>query len=158
MSDLTRGHYLCDYSNLHNGGRYDTITREDETDLDILTKKLEIDLSKYSSIKECNNTDVNTGTGYLCGEKCLLVQNWCTDADANSCGSFTSNNVQLCSNTTFWAEKSCELIFSQRKFSVGRRCSGSHQECIYPWYLTNNYAYEYQVNKLLNFSNKTNIS
>ena len=78
VSDLTPGHYLCDYSQLRNDGKYDTITREDETDLDILTKKLEIDLSKYSSIKECNNTDVNTGTGYLCGEKCLLVQNWCT--------------------------------------------------------------------------------
>ena len=150
VSDLTPGHYLCDYSQLRNDGKYDTITREDETDLDILTKK-DID---YNSIKECK--DNSTGIGYLCGENCLDVQEWCTDI-VTSCGSFTANNVQLCSNTTFWAEKSCEIIWPDRpwlKFSVGRRCSGSAQQCIYPWYLTNNNFYEYQVNNFLNISNK----
>ena len=128
-----------------------SIDQRHNHDLDILTKKVKID---YSSIIECKNEQ--NEIGYICGEECLLGYNWCNvDLDV-SCGSFTANNVQLCSNTTFWAEKSCEIIWPDKpwlKFSIGRRCSGSHQQCIYPWYLTSNYYYERQVNKLLNISN-----
>ena len=138
VSDLTPGHHMCNYSNLHNNGKYDTITREDETDLDILsTKKVEID---YSSIKDCK--DIANRTGYLCGEQCRQPYEWCQPDNFVSCGSFTSNNAQLCSNTTFWEKKSCDLVWTNGvldglKASVGRRCSGSVQHCIYPWYLSN---------------------
>ena len=151
VSDLTLGHYLCDYSTQHNDGKYDTITRQDEGELDILSKKVEID---YSSIIECkqNTSNPNIGLpGYLCGETCLLPRDWCNDKIDKICGDFNANNDQLCSNTTFWDEKSCEVFGdSGLKSSVGKRCSGSLQQCIYPWYLTNNFFYETGVNKLLN--------
>ena len=42
VSDLSGQHHYCDYNIYHNDGRYDTITREDETDLNIISRKVEI--------------------------------------------------------------------------------------------------------------------
>ena len=60
VSDLSSGHYYCDYGNSHNDGEYQTITREDETDLNIISRKGQIN---YTSITECNNAT----EGLMCG-------------------------------------------------------------------------------------------
>ena len=94
VSDLTSGHYSCYYGITYNDGQYETIAREDETDLDILSRKVQI---KYTSITECNTTDSNT-PGLMCGETCLQQSSWCWENTGSSCGkyNFSTNNKQLC--------------------------------------------------------------
>ena len=141
VSDLTGSHYYCDYEQLHNDGQYDTITREDETDLNILSRKVHIN---YTSITECTN---NAESGLMCGEECVANRNWCRENALSSCGkyNFTTTNKQLCANTRFWAGKTCNRFYtSGRKAAEGRRCTGAMQHCVYPWYTSSIYAYEVQ--------------
>ena len=141
VSDLSGGHYYCDYDNSYNDGIYDTITREDETDLNILSRKVQIN---YTSITEC--ADQYNQPGLMCGERCLPTRNWCQGG--SSCGkyNFSTNNKQLCANTTFWSGKTCEKFYSNGyKAALGRRCTGAAQHCIYPWYTSSIYNYEVSV-------------
>ena len=62
-----------------------------------------------------------------------------------SCGrhNFTTNNQQLCSNTTFWTGMTCDTFYSEGpKAALGRRCTGAAQHCSYPWYTSSIYFYE----------------
>ena len=139
VSDLSGGHYFCDHDISHNNGEYETITREDETDLNILTRKVHIN---YNSITECNTTDVNI-PGLMCGETCQQHSTWCTGNTGGSCGNFSTDNKQLCANTTFWKGKTCNWFYSSRqKAAVGRRCTGAIQHCSYPWYTSSINFYE----------------
>ena len=129
VSDLSGGHYYCDKDISHNDGQYDTITREDETDLNISSRKVQIN---YTSITECK-TDHNL-PGLMCGERCSQHSTWCWEDSGSSCGkyNFSTNNKQLCANTTFWDGKSCDIFYmysGDRKAAVGRRCTGATQHC-----------------------------
>ena len=68
VSDLSRDHHYCDYEGYHNDGQYHTITREDETDLNIQSNKVHIN---YTSITECNDSTEAGLPGLMCGETCL---------------------------------------------------------------------------------------
>ena len=145
VSELSGGHQYCDYDAYRNDGAYDTITREDETDLNILSRKMQIN---YTSITECKSTPLNL-PGLMCGENCLWFRSWCVKSiGGGTCGkyNFTSENKQLCANTTFWAGRTCDDFYNTgRKAAVGRRCTGANQHCIYPWYTSSitNYVVNY---------------
>ena len=145
VSNLSVNHHYCYYENTHNDGKYDTITREDETDLNILSSKVKID---YTSIYECNTATKFNLPGLMCGDLCGSYRVWCLEDHAASCGkyNFSTNNKQLCANTTFWSEKSCDLFFNtRRKGAVGRRCTGATQHCSYPWYTSIIKVYEVSI-------------
>ena len=149
VSDLSSSHQSCDYDIYHNDGQYDTITREDETDLNISSRKVQIN---YTSITECNTATIANLPGLMCGEQCLQHSTWCLEDNGNSCGKYGTNNKQLCANTTFWAGKTCNRFYdSGRKAALGRRCAGAAQHCIYPWYTSS--IFTYQVNKSSQVSN-----
>ena len=98
VSELSGGHQYCDYDAYRNDGAYDTITREDETDLNILSRKMQIN---YTSITECKSTPLNL-PGLMCGENCLWFRSWCVKSiGGGTCGkyNFTSENKLLCSKT-----------------------------------------------------------
>ena len=145
VSDLSSAHHYCDYEGYHNDGQYHTITREDESDLDILSIKVDIN---YSSITRCHTDSGNPGL--MCGELCLLYMTWCREDRVNLCGNFSTNNNKLCSNTTFWAGQTCDIFFSSgKKATSGVRCTGSTQQCTYPWYKSTSAIYNYKVLKHL---------
>ena len=146
VSDLSGGHYYCDYDFYHNNGQYDTITRIDETDLNILSRKVQIN---YTSITECNTTAAEFNQpGLTCGDQCRKYKDWCVEGAGYSCGkyNFRTNNKKLCANTPFWAGKTCDFFYSSgRKAAMGRRCTGAAQHCSYPWYTSSIYYYEASV-------------
>ena len=140
VSDLSNGHYYCDDEHYHNDGKYDIVTRMDETDLNILSRKVQIN---YNSITECHNATEFNHPGLMCGEDCVLHQYWCLEGTSPSCGNFSTNNKQLCANTTFWEGKTCDMFYNiGYKAAVGRRCTGATQHCSYPWYTSSIYNYE----------------
>ena len=141
VSDLSGDHHYCVYDNNYNDGVYHTITREDETDLNILSRKVQIN---YTSITECKTSEDEL-PGLMCGERCVQHKNWCLEGRGYSCGkfNFSMDNKQLCANTTFWGGKTCDdPVNSRFKSSVGRRCTGAIQHCSYPWYTSSIYSYE----------------
>ena len=146
VSELSGGHHYCDYDFTHNDGQYDTITREDETDLNIMSRKVQIN---YTSITVCNNSGSQFNLpGLMCGEQCVEHRLWCLGGRGGSCGNynFSANNEQLCANTKFWAGKTCDVFYSSGyKAGVGRRCTGAAQHCSYPWYTIGIYYFEVSV-------------
>ena len=151
-SVLSDQHRFCIYENYHNDGDYNTITREDETNLDIRTHRVTVD---YNSLTECNSNSSGTSpvnNGLECrgqtGLECLTNFIWCREEYRYSCGNtghkFNSDNRGLCSNTTFWRNKTCDLFYFDEmgKASLGKRCSGGMQHCINPWYFSGNFYYE----------------
>ena len=147
VSDLIGGHHhYCDYNVYHNNGQYDTITREDETDLNILSRKVQIN---YTSITECNTAGSKFNLpGLMCGELCVEHRQWCQEGMGGFCGkyNFSMTNKQLCANTTFWSGKTCDSFFKGgEKAALGRRCTGATQHCSYPWYTSNIYSYEVNI-------------
>ena len=154
VSDLSGGHHYCHYDKYLNDGEYDTITREDETDLNILSRKVKIN---YNSITECNTAgDQFNLPGLMCGEVCLKHSDWCMETPF-SCGkyNFSTNNKQLCANTTFWAGKSCDTFYADDgdKAALGRRCTGAAQHCSYPWYTSSIYSFEVSLYMNQTFQN-----
>ena len=145
---LSNNHFYCNYGESRNDGQYNTITREDETDLDISKQKVKIDFS--SVLTPCKYYGKE---GFLCGDLCVPNDDWCRDDRSASCdvtgGQFTTNNRALCSNSTVWINQTCDRFYEDGDLaSLGRRCSGEVQQCIFPWYLSVNSVYE--VNEQLN--------
>ena len=140
-SGLSDQHFYCNYEQVRNNGEYDTITRVDETDLDIRRQKVRID---YSSLRQCL---YDGDPGLTCGEKCWGNYEWCLADITHSCvvpgGQISTNTRALCGNTTFWVNQTCDKFYGDGdKAALGLRCSGGAQHCIYPWYLSGNYYYE----------------
>ena len=73
-SGLSDQHFYCNYEQVRNNGEYDTITRVDETDLDIRRQKVRID---YTSLTQCQDDGV--WPGLMCGEICWGNYGWCLD-------------------------------------------------------------------------------
>ena len=110
-STIAPGHHYCEYKSQENDGSYDSLGREDETNLDVVDKQTKID---YSKLEDCTTDDNNYGT--MCGEKCLWNSAWCRDDTVISCGygkyKFSTNDKTLCGNRTFWENKSCGTHYS----------------------------------------------
>ena len=138
---LSDYHFYCDDGQRRNDGQYDTITREDETD--IRREKVRID---YTSLDQCMDDRVSPGPGLWCGDQCFPNPAWCR-VDGLSCdfpvGNFSTNNKRLCGNTTFWVKHTCDGFYPDGdKAALGQRCSGESQHCLLTWYLSNNFYYE----------------
>ena len=149
VSDLSGGHHYCDYENLHSSEHYDSITREDEDDLNVLSRRVKIN---YTSITECIDPEFNL-PGLICGEICVEHRLWCLEDSTFSCGkyNFSTNNKKLCANTTFWEGKTCDIVNSSgEKAAVGKRCTGATQRCSYPWYTSSIFNYEVSIISLVN--------
>ena len=99
------------------------------------------------TIAECKNTDLNPGLlcefgdGY--GADCFENYNWCLDdweyisLCIDDLGEkFWTNDTELCRDSLFWINKTCDTFYNGRRTALGQRCSGEVQHCIYPWYLS----------------------
>ena len=143
---LSNNHFYCNYEDFINDGKYNTITREDETDLDIRRQKVRIDFN--TSLIPCQY-EGGDRPGFRCRDKCWPNYLWCVGDDSYSCndteGQFTTNNRALCGNTTVWTNKSCDTFYydgsNKAKATLGLRCTGVAQHCYYPWYLSSNFYY-----------------
>ena len=142
---LARGHTFCKYSDRINDGEYDTIGRNDE---DVLQATSSHDQTiDYSKLASCT---ADYGPGVMCGQECEDNFLWCRDpteyaTDSCDYGDFviSDSDQRLCSNATFWSDKSCDIIDSDGDtWAHGTRCSGSRQHCYYPWYNVVNPDYE----------------
>ena len=149
-SDLVDGHSFCVQINERNDGTYDAVTREDEDNLDIVSTSASLN---YTKLGHCNDS---YDPGVKCGSRCMPTYGWCKLGISDQCDdgdqSITTNNPQLCQNKTFWSKVSCNVHYPNSGnydatvvgdiASYGKRCSGSKQHCIYPWYTTHNKYYE----------------
>ena len=142
---LSSNHFYCNYGDFINDGQYNTITREDETDLDIRRNKVRIDFN--TSLTPCQYK--GDRSGFRCRDKCWPNYNWCYRSNKYSCnvteGQFTTNNRALCGNRTVWNNKTCDTFYydgsNKTKATLGLRCTGEAQHCYYPWYLSSNFYY-----------------
>ena len=98
----------------------------------------------YSSLGSC--IVENTGTEGIRCEKgdyvqCMPNNLWCRDDIVDSCnvlgglGQIWTNDTELCGNSSFWRNKTCDIFRYWERVAVGLRCAGGQQHCINPWYL-----------------------
>ena len=98
------------------------------------------------SVWTCRDSDWNPGL--LCEDYCLENYRWCRKDIAFSCKDsfseeFLTNDTELCGDSLFWSNQTCDVFYNDgSKASLGQRCSGGAQHCIYPWYLSSNYYYK----------------
>ena len=136
-TEIVQGHYYC-YQNLSgfvNNGEYDIIDRGDEQNIKLASKHRKIN---HYNLEKCNDTH-NGSPGVKCGTKCIPSQYWCNEGRPSVCpngeNQINTNDPQLCANHTFWRDVSCNVYRQGKVSSYGRRCNGSSQQCVYPWYL-----------------------
>ena len=146
-TEIVRGHTFCSYAHTKNDGQYHSITREDESNLKIRTKQAIIN---YEELQQCNVSIA--GPGLTCNGKCVPNYSWCrgtTFSCKNGESKISTNDKNLCKNSTFWKYKSCDIYLDADEiYAHGLRCSGKYQHCYYPWYQTLNFFYEEIVKKL----------
>ena len=183
-AEIAPEHHYCRYHFTDNDGLYDSIGREDETNLNVFIKVKHLHYQhyqhlhiNYSQLVDCSSEDGKVGI--LCGDTCVLNHHWCRHETVFSCGSgedtFSTWDSSLCGNGTFWRNKSCFQHFSggNEVATFGLRCFGSKQHCYNPWYLTQVDYYEkwhtslkqncedfsdqiFQVNAICNITNYVN--
>ena len=84
--------------------------------------------------------------GIVCEEgddiQCITTHLWCRDDIVKTCdvfggvGQILTNYSELCGDTLFWRNKTCDIFRSDgEKLALGFRCTGGQQHCINPWYL-----------------------
>ena len=147
---LVHGHTYCTYNDDDNNRMYDSISRQDESDLNIVSSFGSInfdDLKSCNAGRQCTGRSVQkSGTGLLCGSSCVYNYRWCQSWSPKLCKlgdvQFSRNDVHLCANSTVWKDKSCNNTINNEVIQVGKRCSGKWQQCIYPWYLSKHFYYE----------------
>ena len=86
-------------------------------------------------------TKISNVPGIVCGDYCRPSDLWCRSDRSSTCetplGPILTNDTQLCGNTSFWSNKTCDIFNSDgEKVALGLRCTGGVQHCINPWYLT----------------------
>ena len=97
----------------------------------------------YSSLQPCTE---NSGTQGIRCEKgdyveCVSNYLWCRDDIVDSCnvlgglGQIWTNDTELCGNSSFWSNRTCDIFDRWQKVALGLRCAGGQQHCINPWYL-----------------------
>ena len=140
-------HSECGYHYLDNNGHYNTLSRRDETNLNIATQTgSNID---YTTLHNCTYDRLPGLTCDSALDGCAPNYLWCRNDLSGSCNnkSFNANDKPLCSNNTFWRTQSCDIIeVDGVTRAVGQRCIGQAQSCYYPWYTTLNHWYEVRFN------------
>ena len=135
-STLVTDHHFCagNTNNLiNNNGVFDHLDRSDEHSI----------LSSMGTSFNVDNTQFPV-CGYgkvMCGSDCKDTHLWCTSrsSDNGTCGLEAINKgSRICGNPLVLGNLSCIDYYGK---DYGMRCSGSNQECIYPWYLSTNNAF-----------------
>ena len=143
QSTLINEHFECGYHDFDNDGRYDTLTRRDETNLNIVTQTGHIN---YTTLQNCTAHLDFRFPGLTCDDHGGCTPNfaWCRNDLKGSCDhhSFSVYDKTLCGNSTFWRTQDCNHYADNLVLSIGQRCTGSQQHCYHPWYLTVNFYYE----------------
>ena len=105
------------------------------TGLVVSSQNVRID---YNSLQPCTKSP--NVPGIVCGDYCRPSDLWCRSDRCRTCetplGPILTNDTQLCGNTSFWSNKTCDIFNSDgEKVALGLRCTGGVQHCITPWYL-----------------------
>ena len=135
--DSMNNHTYCNYEDFGNDGQYDNIDRSDES-FKLKIGNVEQRKIKYETMTQCNDSYGNW-IGLMCGDKCLEFYRWCINVDFNygrrNCGTFNSDDILLCQNTSFWESVPCVAYDYDGGglLSNGTRCSGKSQHCFFPW-------------------------
>ena len=84
---------------------------------------------------------INGNPGFICGSYCFENYRWCLEDRPWTCLSdlgeeFLTNDTELCGDSLFWSNQTCDVFNYDDKIALGQRCSGGAQHCIYPWYLS----------------------
>ena len=106
-----------------NNHEYNCLTRGDEdTIMDKVTSV------NYTSIVPCGSSAL------MCGDSCLGTEFWCNpyNREQHLCGGFTTMDLVLCQNSTFWSNIDCNAIDRGAIRYFGTRCTGTLQHCYYP--------------------------
>ena len=88
--------------------------------------------SKISALALCTD-HVTDNQGVNCDGKCYPIALWCNHMFEEYCADsgLHTSDPGLCSNTTFWQDKSCNLTYAGKLYP-GERCTGVFQHCYYP--------------------------
>ena len=137
-TELIKGHNYCFWEEGHtDNGVYDNIDRSDETNVTRATEP-SMNLLHLEISQDSNGRD-----GILCGKEFRPNYQWCTNERMEGCKIADHNgeeiqvsvdNKQLCGNTNFWSNISCNSNSIGHVLQFGSRCRGSQQHCYYPWY------------------------
>ena len=117
------GHQEYYHADKKNNHEYNCLTRGDEdTIMDKVTSV------NYTSIVPCGSSAL------MCGDSCLGTEFWCNpyNREQHLCGGFTTMDLVLCQNSTFWSSIDCNAIDRGAIRYFGTRCTGTLQHCYYP--------------------------
>ena len=120
---------------VENDNAYDVLDRSDE----IILQTVKSAAINYSALAICSY-NAQGDQGVLCDGECLPGGEWCRERDppryCQDSGVYTAD-ARLCSNHTLWRDISCNFTFSipgfYKVFNHGERCSGTNQECYWPY-------------------------
>ena len=137
-SNLLNDHHFCfQYSGKDgygkiNNGKYDMLDRSDESFVRLNELSLDINITIFEKCQQSGNP------GFWCGSKCILNDHWCVENPIKYCEyeGFNTNDARLCNNPLLWRNLTCMgyNVYSEGISDFGKRCNGTNQHCIYPWY------------------------
>lgn len=132
-------HWTSEY--IHPGsrgdgdGEFNSLDRSDETEATSESgTSYDIDPDLFPAC------DYFGDPGLMCGTEvwdCLKSDNWCVDSfEEQMCeGGVNTQDRRLCGNPLVFENISCFMFKSDGRVSTyGERCTGTNQQCIYPWY------------------------
>ena len=144
-SSLVPEHHYCrEYDRVNeinlNEGEFNRLDRSDETSaVSSEGTSYDIDINNFPA---CN--DRYRDPGVRCGpdpvsDECVRSYNWCRgDAwgSSDTCGpeKISPQDRRLCNHPAVWANTSCTYYNNGRVRWYGKRCTGTNQQCITPWY------------------------
>ena len=79
---MVKGHSYCNYEIWNNDGKFNSIGREDETNLMLLTKQVNIN---YESLEQCYDESLYNNSGIKCDNVCQTNNLWCKSVVTSSC-------------------------------------------------------------------------
>ena len=131
-SDVVTNHKYCNRQD--NDNTYHQFNRMDEEKI-TLASETPVDTS---ILKPCRESEGSPGIS--CSDAdygCFANVQWCQSDNAVTCkiGNITVsvNDKQLCANTSFWKQHSCDNYQDNQLFVYGSRCSSSGQ-CYFTYY------------------------
>ena len=135
-SSLSPNHNYCGDGS-RTSGEYDILDRSDETEAkSVEGTSYDIDTDLFPA---CN--DKWKDPGVMCETRCLASRNWCDVLwITEMCYGVSMIDKRLCGNPLVFAGISCTAhspIYGGIGV-YGKRCTGTNQKCIVPWYTTHN--------------------
>ena len=122
ISSAGSAHHYC-LSTAHiNNRQYDSIQREDETQVTTQGSALDIDISSFTQCKY---------SGVMCGpDECSRSDLWCNEARADQCNTgselIRTTDSRLCSNPEVW--RGVDYDGAVPVWTYGTRCTRQNME------------------------------